>query len=122
MDVSDCHRFVDRLAHIVNGECSNGNTAQSFHFDSSLGIGYGGTTDADSFTEILECDFDVLNRQSVAKRNQFAGPFCGQDSCNLRRREDIAFGDLGLINLCQSGRLKADGSFGYRNASLDRFS
>src|SRR5260221_1098408 len=103
MDVSDCHRFVDRLAHIVNGECSNGNTAQSFHFDSSLGIGYGGTTDADSFTEILECDFDVLNRQSVAKRNQFAGPFCGQASCNLRPPEDTAYVELGLSKLWPSG-------------------
>src|SRR5258708_35028318 len=85
MDVSDCHRFVDRLAHIVNGECSNSNTAQSFHFNSRLGIGYGGTTDAGYFTEPPECFFDAVSPTIVAKRELISGPFCAQDNRRLPR-------------------------------------
>src|SRR4051812_42463487 len=36
-NVGNRHRFVQRLAHVIDGKCSDGNGCKRFHFNTSLG-------------------------------------------------------------------------------------
>src|SRR5262249_16560412 len=72
--VFDYDALVDRLAHVVNGQCGDAGGDHRLHFDPGLRAGRRSRVDLQHLVALpIEADCDLVERQRVAKRNKLAG-------------------------------------------------
>src|SRR6266404_2835886 len=69
-DVGYHHRFVYRLAHIVDRERGDGGCGERFHLDPSLAVGTGCGNDCDPVSAQIELHVCVIERKGMAQRDQ----------------------------------------------------
>ena len=107
---ADGHAFVDRFAHVVEGQGGGADGCESFHLHSGAGLSFDGGLDEQRFRRrLLEFNVYPLNWQGVAQGDPFSGALgCGDTSqaCGV---EGITFGCLaghdGLEHFGRGGEL-----------------
>jgi len=97
-DVGDSHPFVDRFAHIINGEERDRDTGERFHLYASLGDGTRGASNFRSAVRDHDVDLNLAQRQSVTEWNEMCSLFRRLNSGQSRRRNYIALGDFVLVD------------------------
>lgn len=98
MDFFDAHLLIDRFAHVVNGQGSDGNGGQRFHFDAGLSGDFRGCCNDDAIAFNSELHFTMSEGQGMAERNEFPGFFGGADSGDAGDGQNVSLGDLISLN------------------------
>jgi len=108
VNVLDAHLFVYRFAHIVNGQCGDGNGGERFHFDASLGGDPGRRGNDDAVWLNGKLNFAMGEGQGMTKRDEFAGFLGGTNSGNASCGQNISLGDFIFANGADSFGLEND--------------
>src|SRR6185437_7238973 len=87
--------FVERLGHVVDGECGDGGGSKGFHFDASVGCGGGGGGDGDARICHRGDYVNEGERERVTHGDELRCALRGLDAGDAGYFEGIAFGVFG---------------------------
>src|SRR4029078_8682734 len=87
----NCHSFIDRFEHVINGKRGNGSSMHRLNFHT--GLVNGSYLNRDDNIEPIELMIDsgVLYWQRMAIRNNITGLLDGQQSCCPRKFKNMSF-------------------------------
>ena len=96
LNIGDIHGAVNGFQHIINGEQSDLDGDESFHFDAGFSGGRSGdeTFQGVFILEGVERNGDRFKREYVTKRDYFGSFFSGGDGGDSSGGKDIAFRDI----------------------------
>src|SRR5580704_18365361 len=89
---TDDDSFVERLAHVIDGESGDGGGSQCFHLDAGACGGSCGGANLDAFVHDSGLNIDKSQWERVAHGNEVSGALGGLDSGDACHFERIAFG------------------------------